>query len=63
MRILQLFDKYFLILMLIQCSILIFWDSRNFKKKHEYGLVFLSRIIVVLIILFSVIMYIVGRFM
>jgi hypothetical protein len=63
MRILQLFDKYFLILMLIQCFILIFWDSRNFKRMHEYGLVLLSRIIVAMIILFSVIMYIVGRFM
>lgn len=38
MRILDLFGKYFLILILIQGSILIFLDAESFKKRDLNGL-------------------------
>ncbi|WMJ79705.1 CLC_0170 family protein [Clostridium sp. MB40-C1] len=59
MKILDLFGKYFLALILIQGSILIFFDARNFKKGNLNGLYKKARgigigWIVIAILLFSI---------
>lgn len=61
-RIFRLFDKYFLILMLIQSLILIFYDGAIFKRKDEKRSMIQARSIGIPIIIISVALYILSRF-
>lgn len=62
MRIFGLFDKYFLILMLIQCSILILYDGGIFKRKQDSLSFKQSRSIGILLIVITIVLYIISRF-
>ncbi|WP_190285296.1 CLC_0170 family protein [Clostridium sp. JN-1] len=63
MRILGLFDKYFLILMLIQGSVLSSIDYAKFKKLNKNKLAMKSRLIGIVVILISIILYLITKFL
>jgi hypothetical protein len=61
-RVFGLFDKYFLILMIIQGMILTFYDGGIFKRKDENQSMKQARSIGVSAIILSIALYIVSRF-
>lgn len=63
MRLLRLFDKYFLILMLIQAFVLIFIDSRIFKTSNLGDEAKKSKLIGVGAIVISIMLYIITEYM
>lgn len=60
-RIIGIFDKYFLILMLIEGSITIFIDAPSFKKSNMMKSYKQARYVGVFIITISLILYILQR--
>lgn len=62
MRVLELFDKYFLILMIIQGGILSFIDSRGFKESNLGKLSRKSKLIGIVAILISIVFYLSTNF-
>lgn len=62
MRIFGLFDKYFLILMIIQSLILIFYDGAIFRRKDEKQSMMQARSIGIPVIILSIALYILSRF-
>ncbi|OBR91793.1 hypothetical protein B5S50_11825 [Clostridium sp. 001] len=57
MRIVHLFDKYFFILMVIEGIILTFIESKKFKRNRLIKTAFKSRVIGVILIVLSVVLY------
>ncbi|PIH03875.1 CLC_0170 family protein [Clostridium combesii] len=60
-RIIGIFDKYFLILMLIEGSITIFMDAPSFKESNMMKSYNQARRIGIFIITISLILYILQR--
>lgn len=63
MRILRLFDKYFLILMLIQGGVLSSIDYAEFKKLNKNKSAMKARFIGIIAILISIILYLITNFL
>lgn len=62
MRLINIFDKYFLILMIIQGSILAFFDSKNFSKRNLRDIGKRAKIMGISSILISFLLYLISVF-
>lgn len=62
MAILEFFDKYFLIMMVYACFILRVVDSKSFKQKNDILGFKQAKIISNTLIIVSIILFLVARF-
>lgn len=60
MNLIHLFDKYFLILMVVQGVFLIFIDPKKFKRDKLEKTALKSKVIGIVFIVFSMTMYILS---
>ncbi|AYD39175.1 hypothetical protein D4Z93_00795 [Clostridium fermenticellae] len=62
MRILHLFDKYFLILMVIQGGLLGLIDYAKFKRDDNFKLAIRAKFVGIVSILVAIILYLITNF-
>ncbi len=63
MDILHVFDGYFLTMMILECFVLAFIDSKSFKNEGSYVLYKKSRITALILIILSVTLFLFRKFM
>lgn len=61
MKILDLFDKYFLIMMIFQSFVVGVYDSANYKRHQKVNMCNKAKIISITIAILSLILYVASK--